>query len=74
MAVDSVLKEIRQIREALAERFNYDLRAIVEDARKRQAASGRRVVSFAPKSAGETTDTPLPDQEMQPTPSPEQVL
>jgi hypothetical protein len=51
MAIDSVLAEVRQAREALAERFNFDLRAISADARKRQQASGRRVVSLPPRPA-----------------------
>ena len=49
MATDSIIAEIRQARDALAKRFNYDLRAMIEDARQRQAASGRKTVSFPPK-------------------------
>lgn len=46
MAVDPIVAEVRQAREALAQRFNYDLREMIRDARERQAASGRRVVSL----------------------------
>jgi hypothetical protein len=46
MAVDSIITEVRQVRDELAKRFNYDLRAIIQDARERQAAGGRQVVSF----------------------------
>lgn len=49
MAGDSIVAEVRQAREALARRFNYDLRAMMEDARQRQAIGGRKVVSFPPK-------------------------
>ena len=38
------------MREENAARFNYDLRAIIADARQRQKDSGHPVVSFAPKS------------------------
>jgi hypothetical protein len=54
MAPDPIIAEIRQAREALAARFNYDLHAMIQDARQRQAASGRRVVSFAPKPVRKT--------------------
>lgn len=49
MAADSIVSEVRQARNALAEQYNYDLHAIVCDARERQAASGRKVVAFPPK-------------------------
>jgi hypothetical protein len=49
MAVDPIVAEVRQAREALAARFNYDLRAIFEDARKRQAEGGRKVVRLPPR-------------------------
>jgi len=34
-------------RKEIAERFGYDLRAIIADAQKRQKAHGKKVVSFA---------------------------
>jgi hypothetical protein len=37
---DLVLDEIHETRRKISERFGGDLRAIVEDARQRQAASG----------------------------------
>ncbi len=46
---DEVVNEVRQAREQNAAKFNYDLRAIVTDARKRQKKSGHRVVSLASK-------------------------
>ena len=49
MIEDSIVAEVRRAREEIAERFNYDLRAMIEDARKRQALSGRKVVSFPPR-------------------------
>jgi hypothetical protein len=49
MNEDTIVAEIHQAREELAKRFNYDLKAIVEDARARQATSGHKVVSFPPR-------------------------
>jgi len=45
MACDPIVEEIRRIREARAAQFNFDPRAIAEDARKREEEGGRRVVS-----------------------------
>ena len=39
--VDSTIEEIHRTRERLAEKFGGDIKAILEDARRRQAASGR---------------------------------
>ena len=43
---DPIVEEVRKIREAHAAKLNYDVRAIVRDARKRQRSSKRRVVSL----------------------------
>jgi hypothetical protein len=51
MIEDPIVAEVRRAREEIAKKFNYDLRAMVEDARKRQAESGRQVVSFPPRPA-----------------------
>ncbi|MGB7445273.1 MAG: hypothetical protein WA919_29730 [Coleofasciculaceae cyanobacterium] len=42
---DEVLEEIYKMREEHAKSFNYDLKAICADLRKRQAASGRKLIS-----------------------------
>ena len=44
---DAIVQEVRKIREANAEKFNYNIMDIIEEARKRQKASNHRVVSFA---------------------------
>jgi hypothetical protein len=49
MPIDPIVEEIRQIRDKLAAKFNYDVTAIVQDARERQKASKRKVVSLKPK-------------------------
>ena len=46
---DEVVEEIRKIREQQAAKWNFDLKAILADARERQKHSGHRVVSFAKK-------------------------
>ncbi|WP_416674366.1 hypothetical protein [Egbenema bharatensis] len=46
---DEIVEEIHQIREAYAKSFNYDLDAIFEDLRRKEAESGREVVSLSRK-------------------------
>jgi hypothetical protein len=48
--VDSIVNEVREIRELLSSQFDFDIRKIVADARRRQASSNARVVSFATSS------------------------
>ncbi len=67
MAIDCIIAEVRQAREELAQRFHYDLQAMIRDARERQAAGGRRVVSLPPRPVRRTTGTPSPNQRRQPT-------
>ena len=55
---DLIITEIRQVREAHAKRFNYDVYAILRDLKERQIKSGRKTVSLPPKrlkSAEQTT-------------------
>ncbi|NQT14402.1 MAG: hypothetical protein HQ582_16725 [Planctomycetes bacterium] len=40
---DTILDEIHRTRRQMADKFGGDIAAILEDARKRQAASGRTV-------------------------------
>jgi hypothetical protein len=49
MMKDEIVDQVRQVREKQAAKFNYDLKALVADARKRQKDSGHPVVSFVPK-------------------------
>jgi hypothetical protein len=42
---DPIVAEVRRIREELAARFNFDVKAIFADMRKRQAALGAMLVS-----------------------------
>ena len=43
-SADTIIQDLHRIRKMLSDRFQGDLSAIVEDARKRQAASGRRII------------------------------
>ncbi len=47
MTHDPIIEELHQVREQLAKEFNYDVFAIVADARAQQAQTGHPVVSFA---------------------------
>ena len=49
MAKDYIVDEVRRVREAQAAKCGFDVKAILEAARKRQRRSGHKVVSFAPK-------------------------
>ena len=40
---DPIIDEIHRIRERLAEKFGGDIKAILDDARRRQEASGRPI-------------------------------
>jgi len=46
---DYIVDQVRQAREQLAAKFKYDLKAIIEDARKRQKKSGHRIVCLQAK-------------------------
>jgi hypothetical protein len=46
---DEILEEIHRIREDHAKSFNYDLKAICEDWRQKQAQSGKELVTLTPK-------------------------
>ena len=41
--IDPIVEEIHNTRREIAKRFNYDIRKISEDAKRRQALEGRSV-------------------------------
>lgn len=55
---DPIVEEIRKIREEHAASFAYDVHAMMEDTRKRQQESGRKVVSFARRRATAVVSEP----------------
>lgn len=67
MSTDPIVAEVRRAREVLAQRFNYDLRAMIQDARERQAAGERQVVSFPSKPARKSAHLNLSNQGTQPS-------
>jgi hypothetical protein len=48
---DELVEEVRKARQEQAAKWNFDLKAILADARKRQSHSGHKVVSFVPKDS-----------------------
>ncbi|MDE0124490.1 MAG: hypothetical protein OXN97_07945 [Bryobacterales bacterium] len=46
---DEIIEEVRANRDRLAALRNYDIRALYEDAKNRERASGRKVVRLAPR-------------------------
>jgi hypothetical protein len=47
---DEIVNEVRKAREQQAAKWDYDLKSIIADARKRQKDSGREVVSLTAKT------------------------
>ena len=45
MRDDPIVEEVRKVRDELAAKFNYDVKAIFDDLRNRQAEFGTRLVS-----------------------------
>lgn len=51
MKPDPIVEQVHEARRKVVERFDSDLHAICEDARKRQAASGRKSVQLPARPA-----------------------
>jgi len=49
MVEDDVIRELWRVKDSRARRYNYDVRAMARDLRKRQDEGGRKVVAFQPK-------------------------
>jgi hypothetical protein len=49
MAKDPIVDEVRRVREGLAARHDFDVKAILAASKKRQGRSAHKVVSFVPK-------------------------
>ena len=47
--IDPIVAEVRKAREAYAKKFNYDIKAMCSDLKKRQAQNAKRVISLPPK-------------------------
>jgi len=62
---DEVLEELHRIREEHAKSFNYDFDAICADWLRKQAESGRTLVSLQPKK--QPSEPPQPVIQQNPT-------
>ena len=51
MCDDPIVEEVRRIRQEYAKRFDYDVRAMAADLRKREQQHRERLVSFPAKPA-----------------------
>jgi hypothetical protein len=49
MTNDPIVAEVRRVREDLAAKHGFDLKAILAASKKRQSRSKHKVVSFVPK-------------------------
>ena len=49
MKPDPIVEEVHRTRQAIAEKFDNDLAAITDDARRRQAANGKKIVQRPPR-------------------------
>lgn len=58
MWTDPIVDEVRQAREDLARKFDYDLDAILDDVRARQTQNGRQVVRRPPQPARRRLEHP----------------
>ncbi len=46
---DTIVEEVRKVKEVLAAKFNFDVRAMLAEASKREKRHGKRLVSFVKK-------------------------
>ena len=63
---DPIVSEVRQVREKLAARFDFDVSAIFADLRAKQASLGSRLVRLQRRTKAERATAPDRD----PTPHP----
>jgi hypothetical protein len=68
MNEDALVREVREIREAFAMRFGYDLGAIHRYLQEQEHAGGRRGVSFPPKRLKPTVHDPRATPQDDPIP------
>ncbi|MDB9397873.1 MAG: hypothetical protein EWV49_05790 [Microcystis aeruginosa Ma_QC_Ch_20071001_S25] len=59
---DEILEELHRIREEHAKSFNYDFKAIFADWQKRQATSGRKLVSLQHQKQSNKALEPIPQE------------
>lgn len=52
---DEIIKEVRSVREAYGEKFDFDVAAIFRDAKSREQERGHKTVALKPKPAEPAT-------------------
>ncbi len=57
---DSIVAEVRQVREACIAKYGYDLRTLYQNLKTQEANEGREKVTFAPKRVRDETTKILP--------------
>jgi hypothetical protein len=62
MQPDRVIEEVRAVRAAYAQRFDFDLRAVCRDLQERERASGRQTVTLPPRRPEPTKTTSAIEQ------------
>ena len=48
---DPIVEEVREVKRRLAEQFDYDVRAMLKDAQKKQTRGSRKVVAVPARKA-----------------------
>ena len=59
---DPIVAEVRQVREAHAAKFNFDLDAIFADLKAKERASGRKCVRYPPRPARSPAESAPPQE------------
>ena len=57
MTQDTIIQEIRRYRDEYAKKFDYDIKSMGRDIRKRQARSGQKVVKRSPRPVRDPRST-----------------
>ncbi len=57
MYTDPIIEGIRKFRDEYAARFNYDVKAMLADIRRRQKESGRKTLARPPKRIATADDS-----------------
>ena len=58
MTISPLVQEIHQAREAYAQRYNNDLKALCDDARARQADNGHEIALLSPRLIEQVPQVP----------------
>jgi polyhydroxyalkanoate synthesis regulator phasin len=55
---DEIIEEIHRVREELAEKYDFNVRAMLEDLQRKQPRGEREYVTFAPKKLKKKISAP----------------